>query len=382
MAFITLDVVKLKKNYDFLNDVFSHKKIEWAVVSKILCGNKIYLQQLINLGVNQFCDSRVSNLRTIKSLSENVKTIYIKPPPSRSINEIVKYADVSLNTEIETIEKLSVAAVQQNKVHQVIIMIEMGELREGVLGEDLMGFYDKVFQLPNIEVIGLGTNLTCMYGVLPSHDKLIQLSLYKQLIEAKFNCKIPYVSGGSSVTIPLIFENQLPKGVNHFRVGETLFLGTDVYHNKTFKKMEDGVFQLYAEIIELTEKNNVPVGKRGSNVSGENLEFKKEMHSEKSYRAIIDLGLLDVEEKHTRFKNKKLKIVGASSDMIVVDLGRNESNYNVGDLLELEMNYMGLLRIMNSKYIEKRVKNITHLSENNYHEQNEKQINRKYERSI
>jgi predicted amino acid racemase len=165
-------------------------------------------------------------------------------------------------------------------------------------------------------------------------------------------------------------------------VGETLFLGTDVYHNKTFKKMEDGVFQLYAEIIELTEKNNVPVGKRGSNVSGENLEFKKEMHSEKSYRAIIDLGLLDVEEKHTRFKNKKLKIVGASSDMIVVDLGRNESNYNVGDLLELEMNYMGLLRIMNSKYIEKRVKNITHLSENNYHEQNEKQINRKYERSI
>lgn len=365
MAFVTLDGVKLKKNYEYLDQLFQKNGIEWAVVSKILCGNKIYIQQLLNLGVTTFCDSRVSNLRTVKALDPNATTVYIKPPPSRSINEIVKYADVSLNTEVETIEKLSKAAQKLDKVHRVLIMIEMGELREGVLGDELINFYDKVFKLPNINVIGIGTNLTCMYGVLPSHDKLIQLSLYKQLIEAKFEVKIPYVSGGSSVTIPLIFEKQLPKGINHFRVGETLYLGTDVYHDKTFEHMENNVFQLYAEIIELTEKNNVPTGDLGSNLMGETVNIDQENISEKSYRAIIDLGLLDVEEKHMRFKNPNLKIVGASSDMIVVDLGENEENYGVGDLLELEMNYMGLLRIMNSKYIEKRIKNATYLLEQN-----------------
>ena len=84
---------------------------------------------------------------------------------------------------------------------------------------------------------------------MPNHDKLIQLSLYEQLIEAKFNKQIPYVSGGSSVTIPLMFQNLLPTGINHFRVGESLFLGTDVYHNSTLKKMNHDVFRLYAENV-------------------------------------------------------------------------------------------------------------------------------------
>ncbi len=87
--------------------------------------------------------------------------------------------------------------------------------------DDFIDFYAKVFNLKNIEVVGIGANLSCLYGVLPSPDKLIQLSLYEQLVEAKFDKQIPCVSGGSSVTIPLIFQNILPKGINHFRVGET-----------------------------------------------------------------------------------------------------------------------------------------------------------------
>ncbi len=356
MAFITLDAEKLKKNYTYLDNLFSSNDISWAVVSKMLCGNKKYLQELINLGVNQFCDSRVSNLKTIKSLSDKVETIYIKPPPKRSIESIIKYADISFNTEIDTIELLSAEAKRQNKIHKIIIMIEMGELREGVLREDLLEFYSRIFELPNIEIVGLGTNLTCMYGVLPNNDKLIQLCLYEQLIEAKFNREIEYVSGGSSVTVPLIFQNLLPKGINHFRVGETLFLGTDVYNNTTLKQMENDVFQLYAEIIELTEKPMTPDGQIGKNVSGEVMEFEKDSDSKTSYLAIIDLGLLDIDENHIRLKNKKQEVVGASSDMLVINLGDNTENYQVGDLLEFEMDYMGVLRIMNSKYIEKRVK--------------------------
>ncbi len=355
MAFITLDKEKLKKNYTALENVFSPRNIKWAVVSKLLCGEKIFIEELLELGIRNFCDSRVSNLQMIKSLNPDAETTYIKPPPKRSIPGVVKYADISFNTEIDTIEMLSKEAKKQDKLHKIIIMIELGELREGVMRDDLLEFYEHIFKLPNIKVIGVGTNLTCMYGVLPSHDKLIQLSLYKQLIEAKFNRKIDFVSGGSSVSIPLIFEGLLPAGVNHFRVGETLYLGTDVYHNRTFKTMEHDVFQLFAEIIELIEKPKVPMGEFGENLLGETKKFE-DTYSGTSYRAIIDLGLLDIDENHIKIKNKKLKIVGASSDMIVIDLDKNEENYQVGDLLEFEMDYFGVLRIMNSKYIEKRVK--------------------------
>src|SRR5690606_23701583 len=139
--------------------------------------------------------------------------------------------------------------VCSSDLHKIIIMIELGELREGAMREDVIDFYEKVFHLPNIEVAGLGTNLTCMYGVLPNQDKLLQLCLYAQLIEARFNRKIPYISGGTSVTIPLISRGLLPKDVNHFRVGETLFLGTDVYSSKPNPEMHQDVFKLYAEII-------------------------------------------------------------------------------------------------------------------------------------
>jgi len=189
---------------------------------------------------------------------------------------------------------------------------------------------------------------------LPNHDKLIQLSLYEQLIEAKFDRQIDHVSGGSSVTIPLIFQNLLPKGINHFRVGETLFLGTDVYNNKPFKKMNSDIFKLYSEIIELTEKPMVPEGEMGTNVEGDDFEFDPVNIGETSYRAIIDVGLLDVDVNHIELVDKKLKVAGASSDMIVIDLGENKKNYKVGDILEFKLDYMGTLRILNSKYIEKR----------------------------
>ncbi len=359
MAFVTLDIKKLKSNFDYLNAFFKKNSIEWSVVSKILSGNKIFLTELLKFHINQICDSRVSNLKMIKSINPKIETIYIRPPAKRSISSIVKYADVSMNTEFETIKMLSDEAKKQNKTHKIIIMIELGELREGVMGENFMAFYKSVFKLKNIQVVGIGTNLTCLYGVLPNHDKLIQLSLYEQLIEAKFNRQIEYVSGGSSVTIPLIFKNLLPKGINHFRVGETLFLGTDVYNNRTFKKMNSDVFRLYSEIIELTEKPIVPNGELGTNVEGEDFEFDQINIGETSNRAIIDIGLLDVDVNHLKLINKTLEIAGASSDMIVIDLKENKKKYKVGDLVEFKLDYMGTLRIMNSKYIEKRVKNGT-----------------------
>lgn len=355
MAFITLDKKKLKDNYNYLNNLFNNHSIEWAIVTKMLCGNKAYLKEVFDLGIKQVCDSRVSNLKAIKSLNQNIETIYIKPPPKRSIPSIVRYADISMNTSFETVKLLSQEARHQGKIHRIVIMVEMGELREGVMREEVINFYSRVFEMPNIEVIGIGTNLSCLYGVLPNQDKLIQLSLYKQLIENKFNKKIPYVSGGSSVTIPLINQGLLPESINHFRVGETLFLGTNVYDGSQFDFMHNDVIKIYAEIIELFEKPTIPQGDMGHNVEGETFEFDMDKSHETSCRALIDLGLLDIEEKHLEPANDSFDLAGASSDMIVVDLGKNKHNYKVGDLLEFKTDYMGALRLLNSRYIDKRV---------------------------
>ncbi len=355
MAFIEFHTGKLKHNFDYLENLFEKNNIKWAIVSKLLCGEKSYLEEIINLGIKKICDSRVTNLKVIKSINRDIETIYIKPPAKRSIKSIVKYADISFNTEYYTIKLLSEEAQRQDKIHKIMIIIETGELREGVLAENFLGFYEKVFELPNIEVIGIGTNLSCLYGVLPNRDKLIQLSLYEQLVEAKFNKNIPFVSGGSSVTIPLILNNTLPAGINHFRVGETLFLGTNVYDGSRYKNMKNDIFMLFAEIIELSEKPMVPDGKMGTNVEGEEFTFDEKDLGKTTCRAILDLGLLDVDEDHIWPKDKNIKFAGASSDMIVIDLGRNLKKYKVGDLIEFSLDYIGILRIMSSRYIDKKI---------------------------
>jgi len=353
MAYITLNKKKLKDNYLELDKFFGDKNIEWAVVAKMLCGNEKYLQEVINLGIKQICDSRLTNLETIKSIDPDIETVYIKPPAKANIARIVEFADISFNTEFETIKLLSSAAQDMGKTHKIVVMIELGELREGVMRDQFIDFYSKIFELPNIEVIGIGANLTCMYGVLPNQDKLIQLCLYKELVEAKFNRKIPFVSGGTSVTIPLIQKDLLPAGVNHFRVGETLYFGTDVYHNTVFETMHNDVFKLCAEIIELTEKPMIPQGEFGVNLTGDTPVFDQKNIGLNSYRAIVDVGLLDIEVNHLEPIDTTMEIAGASSDMIVMDLGTNSKQYKVGDTIEFKMDYMGLLRLMNSNYIEK-----------------------------
>ena len=356
MAYVTLSKSSLEHNYSYLQNLFGEHDMDWAPVLKMLCGNKTFLDYILNLGEEQVCDARLGNLQIIKELHPEKETIYIKPPSKNSIKDIIQYADVSFNTEYITIKWLSEEAKRQNKIHRIIIMIELGDLREGIMGDHLIDFYQKVFELPNIEVAGIGANLNCLNGVMPSKDKLIQLSLYEQLIEAKFGKKIKGVSGGSSVMVPLLLKGQIPKGVNHFRIGETLFFGSDLFENSTIEGMKDDVFLLNSEIIEITEKPVVPYGRIENNPSGEKTEINEDDYGSTQKRAILDIGLLDISKVDFLFPtDKTLKFIGASSDMSVLDVSQSKKDYKIGDTISFKMTYMGALRVMNSKYIQKKL---------------------------
>jgi predicted amino acid racemase len=355
MAYVKLYKSELRHNFEFLDKLFKKNNIKWGITTKLLCGSRGFLEEVINLGIGEVHDSRISNLRVIKEIAPETVTIYIKPPPKDIIPNVVKYADISLNTELSTLHELSDEAQRQDTIHKVIIMIEMGDLREGVMRDDLINFYEKVFKLPGIRVVGLGTNLNCLYGVMPDGDKLIQLALYKQIIELRFKKSIPLVSGGTTVTIPLLLRDQLPKGVNHFRVGEALFFGKDLFTDGLINGMSDQVMELYTQIIELSEKPLVPTGDFGANPQGKTAEVNKDDYGKTAYRAIVDIGVLDIQPDYLIPVNDNITITDASSDMLILDVGSNPENYKVGDMIRFKLKYMGALGLMSSDYIEKKV---------------------------
>jgi predicted amino acid racemase len=359
MATLTINTEKILENIEKLNRYLSENNIQWTLVTKMLCGHKGALEKILPhkciKNLHSVGDSRTSNLRTVKEIKPDIVTMYIKPPAINRVKNIVKYADISLNSSFKTLEALNKEANQQGKKHRVIIMIEMGELREGIVRDDILNFYEKVFKLENIETIGLGTNLGCMYGVEPTYDKLIQLSLYTHLIEVRFNKKLELVSGGSSITLPLIGKGKVPKGVNHFRVGEAAMLGVSPLNNKKFRNLSTSTIEFSAEILELNKKEVHPDGIINEANVGHTADFEFDTGIKETYRSIVDFGQLDVDVKDLRPKDENIQFVGTTSDMTVYDLGKDKGKYKVGDQIHFMPNYVSIARLMNSRYMSKKI---------------------------
>ncbi len=363
MAELIIQTTNIKNNIKFLSNYFAQHNIHWSLITKVFSGDKEFLKNVLTDDVIEKVysvgDSRLTSLKNLKEVNPNMRTIYIKPPAHMYADDVVKYADVSLNSSFTTIKALNEAAKRVNKIHQIIIMIELGELREGVNREDIMGFYKKVFQLSNIDVIGIGSNLGCMYGVEPSYDKLLQLTLYKELISAKFNKELKFISGGTSITLPLIEMGTMPKEINHFRVGEAAFFGLSPLNNEPFKELSTDTFEFTANIIELEEKKIVPEGIISDANIGHTAEYDEEDINETSVKAILDFGLLDVDQVDIEAEDPNISFVGITSDMLVVDLGTNRTKegkrkYTNGDKIKFKPNYMAVARLLNSKFIAKR----------------------------
>lgn len=358
MSALRINSQKILDNMSKIDDLMEKNGAKWSLVLKVLGGNKEVITAL-NKGIKLKClhsvaDSRLSNLEAFKTINPEITTMYIKPPLLKFAGRVVKNADISLNSSKKTIQALNREAKKINKVHKVIIMIELGELREGILRENTIEFYSKIFKLSHIEVIGLGTNLGCMYGIEPTYDKLMQLCLYKELIQAKFKKKLDLISGGSSITLPIMKDKSLPVGVNHYRIGEAVFIGTSPFDNKKFMNLSTNTFTFNAVVIELEKKDSVPDGVIGDAGVGHVVDDNEE--AGQHYRAILDFGSIDVNADDLTPVDENVKFVGTTSDMTVYNIGKKKGELSVGDTIRFKPNYMGVARLMMSNFVTKEVR--------------------------
>ncbi|MGI9526211.1 MAG: alanine racemase [Weeksellaceae bacterium] len=365
MAELLIHTDKIKENIKSLSSFFAERNVYWSLITKVFSGDKEFLTHLLTdeviEDIQSIGDSRLTSLKNLKEVNPDIRTIYIKPPAATYADEVVKYADISLNSSMETILALNEEAIKQDKIHHIIIMIDLGELREGINRTDIMDFYEQVFELSNISVLGIGSNLGCMYGITPTYDKLLQLALYKELIAEKFNRSVYMISGGSSITLPLLRDGVTPPEINHFRIGEAAFFGTEPLSGKQFLNLNTDTFEFCAHIIELEKKKMIPEGEISDASIGNIADLDEINRNETTYKAILDFGLLDVNHEDLVLKDESddIKFVGMTSDMTVLDIGDNlnadgTSRYQVGDVIHFTPNYMAVARLLNSKFIDRK----------------------------
>jgi len=154
-------------------------------------------------------------------------------------------------------------------------------------------------------------------------------------------------------------KNAIPKEINHFRIGEAAFFGISPLDIEQFKVLSTNTFEFHANIIVLEEKKIVPDGVISDANDGHGTDFEESDTHETSVKAILDFGLLDVDHKDLVAEDKDISFAGITSDMLVIDLGRNKTidgkqKYKISDRITFKTNYMAVARLLNSKFIDKR----------------------------
>lgn len=348
---IEVDLSKIKHNTEVLVRLCKKYGIDVAGVTKSFCGHPDIARVIVEGGVKYLADSRIENLIKLKDIE--IPKILLRLPMISEAEEVVEYADISLNSELETIKALSKASVAKGIIHNIILMFDLGDLREGYFKEeDLFNDIEKIIELEGIKIIGIGTNLTCYGGVIPREENLGRLVDLANKIREKYNLELEIVSGGNSSSLHLLIDNKKVDGINLLRLGESIILGGETAFGNRIENTYNDAFQLVVEIIEIKEKPSVPIGEIGRDAFGKVPTFVDKGIRK---RIICAIGKQDIEFDSIIPVDEGISVLGGSSDHLILDGTDSINNYRVGDKVRFKLTYGGILRAMTSEYVKKQI---------------------------
>lgn len=321
-----------------------------AAVTKVTCAHPAVVHALEAGGADMIAESRISNLQSMADTGLDLPLLLLRiPAPSRAA-DVVRCANITLNSNLGTIRLLSEAAVLLGRTHQVIVMVDVGDLREGVWPDRAIEVVKGAAQLPGIEVLGLGCNLACYGGVIPTQRNMEALIEVRDRCRAASGLPLNLLSGGNSANLPLLASGDMPKEINHFRIGEAIVLGRNVIDRSPWPGTRQDTFRMVAEVVEVERKPSVPIGDRGQDAFGGTPEFEDRGVR---LRAICNLGRQDVVVDGIEPELPGIQVLGGSSDHLILDVEDAAEPVKVGDELGFWPGYGALLALSTSPYVQK-----------------------------
>jgi len=347
---LTMDLAKIEHNARTIVGLCRAHNIEVCGVTKATCGHPEVAEAMLRGGVSMIADSRLENIRRMKAAGVNTSFMLLRIPSLSIVDDVVETVDVSLNSEASVLEALSDVARSRGRVHDVILMVDLADLREGVWPDELTSLARAALELPGIRIKGLGTNLACFGGVVPSEENMQQLVALAREIEQASNLVPEWLSGINSSGLELIGAGKMPAGVNHARIGEAILLGRETTQRKPWPDTFQDAFVIHAEVLEVNSKPSRPLGERSEDAFGGLTQFEDRGEE---LRVLLNLGREDVDVAGIVPCEPDAVILGASSDYLVVDVSAVAEPVHVGDEMAFIPNYSALLSVMTSEYVNK-----------------------------
>lgn len=297
-------------------------------------------------GAAELGTSRLEQVAKCRAAGVPGPWLLIRIPGLTELPDVVALCETSLQSEWPTLLALEEECLRQNKTHRIIVMTDLGDLREGFWDKkELVDVCERVERdLPHVQLAGIGVNLTCYGSTKPTPEKMNELVGLARQVEQRIGRKLEIVSGGATSSFTLVHWGTMPAGVNHLRIGEAILLGKDLQVDWGIRDMDYlrmDALTLRAEVVEVKDKPTYPIGEFAIDAFG-----RKPVYEDRGIRrrAILALGRADVGELESLIPREPgLTVIGGSSDHCIVDVEDCPRRLQVGDIVEFSLCYSHML---------------------------------------
>jgi len=349
---LVINLTKLRHNAGALVRLCAqHGITDLGFVTKVFTADEAMVRVLAQSGCRYLADSRVENLRSCAGAGK--ERILLRLTMPSQAEDVVDAAEISFQSEERTLSALNEAAKKAGKNHRVVLMIDLGDLREGIIFRDrekIFSAVDLIEAAPNLTLYGAAFNLTCYGSVLPTVTNLTAFMEIVEAIEARIGRRLSLISGGNSSSLTLMDRGEMPPRVNNLRLGEALVLGRETAYGQDLPGLYQDVVTLEAEIVEVQTKPSHPIGEIGVNAFGESIVYE-DIGDRR--RAIAAVGRQDMDCDTLTPLRPGVSVIGASSDHLILDVTDCAEPAEVGQILSFRMTYGGLLRGFTSRYVDR-----------------------------
>ncbi len=316
--------------------------------------NKI-AKVLLSAGCISIGDSRMNTIKRMRELGFDKEIILLRIPMLSEMDDVIAYANCSLQSGITSLRAANEAAKKANKIHDVILMMDLGDLREGFFdeGELMEAAIITEHELSNLHLKGIGTNLGCYGSICPDETNLGRLISIAKKVEEKINRKLELISGGATSTLPLLLEGKVPQGINHLRIGEGIPLPQNLIDlwECNMPYMHRDVYTIFAEVIEVRNKPSYPIGRIFIDAFG-NRQTYEDRGIRK--RALLAIGKRDIGDFSSLTPYLEgASILGGSSDHLILDVEDVKEEVKIGDIIAFDVSYGGMVFANNSSSVTK-----------------------------
>lgn len=344
---VEIDLGKIQANARCLVRRLGARGISVTGVTKAVCGHPDVAGAMVDSGVVGLADARIKNVARMRRAGITCPISMIRAPMVSEMKDVIQYCDASYNTEMDTVQKLSAAAGKQGTSHDVILMVEMGDMREGILPENLIDFATRVISTPGVALKGIAANFACMGDMAPTGGDMTRLSRLADQVEGKCGPVVDLLSGGGSANLKWALGEDSIQRVNNLRLGEAILLGIDPVTGGPITGLHTDAFALFAEVIETSLK---PSSLPTRSIAPELGMLKLVQSDDLRARTILAVGQQDTDVCGLMFPSG-VALVGATSDHTVVDTA--VSAVSVGSEMKMGMNYSALMRAMSTPDVAK-----------------------------